>query len=466
MNNKIASQGPTFELPGVISSQVADHIPVLPKTNEEWRELHLSHVQRLQSAWGSIISKLGLDGVMIHSGVSPLKYSRDDQYWPTALTPHFVHWCPYAETPACLVIRPGEKPKLIVENHQSFWEGPAPRSESWARGAFAMESVDDLQSLKWSARFGFIGDDVKFALKSGFTIEQCNRDDLLMAADGLRTLKSPFEVTSMRSAAVIAARGHNRLKALFDSGPVSEFGLHLEYLSVTEQTDFSLPYGNIVALGTNCGILHHVHYDRQQQSGETSLLVDAGATCHGYASDITRTWVRGDSSMTRLFRDLTSGVDRVQRELVSGVTVGKRYEDLHNHSHLLLAGVLKDSGLVSCGVEQAVSLGLTRQFFPHGLGHSLGIQVHDIGMKPAKPSSENPYLRNTSVITPGQVVTIEPGIYFIPKLMNDALSGPGKAFVNEALVKGLMPFGGIRIEDDILVTKQGPINLTRDLVSN
>ena len=84
MNNKTASQGPTFELPGVISSQVADRMPVPPKTNEEWRELHLSHVQRLQSAWGSIISKLGLDGVIIHSGVSPLKYSRDDQYWPTA----------------------------------------------------------------------------------------------------------------------------------------------------------------------------------------------------------------------------------------------------------------------------------------------------------------------------------------------------------------------------------------------
>jgi Xaa-Pro dipeptidase len=90
--------------------------------------------------------------------------------------------------------------------------------------------------------------------------------------------------------------------------------------------------------------------------------------------------------------------------------------------------------------------------------------VHDVGMKLAKPSAENPYLRNTSMITAGQVVTIEPGVYFIPKLMQDALTGPKKAFVNEALVKGLMPFGGIRIEDDILVTTQGPINLTRDLV--
>jgi Xaa-Pro dipeptidase len=464
MTQKQTPEASPFDLPAVILSQVASGVKTPPTSDDAWQVLHRAHAQRLQSAWGGVLSRLGVDGLVIHSGQSVLKYSRDDQYWPTAMTPNFAHWCPYAETPAFLVIRPGEKPKLITERHQSFWEGPAPRNLRWDQTSFDVEAVDDLGALKWPVGYAFIGDDLKLALKTGLVIEQCNRADLLAAADGFRTLKSDYEIASMRVAAEVAARGHNHLRKLFDQGPVSEFALHLEYLRLTEQSDFDLPYGNIVALGANCGILHHVHYDRKIIDGATSLLVDAGATCNGFASDITRTWVRGSSEMAALFGALIKAVDKAQRELVKGVTVGRRYEDLHNHAHALLASVLKDSGLVTCSVDEMVAAGLTRLFFPHGLGHSLGIQVHDVGMKLAKPSAENPYLRNTSMITAGQVVTIEPGIYFIPKLMQDALTGPKKAFVNEALVKGLMPFGGIRIEDDILVTTQGPINLTRDLV--
>ncbi len=465
MTAKLPPQLVSSDLPAVILSQVGKNLPSLTVSIENWVTLHSKHVQRLQSAWGGIMSRLGIDGVVIHSGVSALKYSRDDQYWPLAATPHFVHWCPYFETPAFLVIRLGEKPKLIVENHNSFWEGPSPRLNSWDRNAFTVEPCDDLSQQKWPSGYAFIGDDIRLATKTGMLIEQCNRDDLMSAADALRTLKSDYEVACIRIAADIAARGHNHLKSIFDSGAVSEIGLHHEYLRLTEQTDFSLPYGNIVALGANCGVLHHVHYERLIVAGETSLLVDAGATFNGYASDITRTWARGDSAMAKIFKVLLASVDKVQRELVSGVTVGRSYEDLHNHSHERLATVLKDCGLVSCSVEEMVSSGLTRLFFPHGLGHSLGIQVHDVGMKKTKPSAENRYLRNTSLITAGQVVTIEPGIYFIPSLMEQALTGPKRAFVNEALVKGLSPFGGIRIEDDILVTDQGAVNLTRDLVS-
>ena len=107
-----------------------------------------------------------------------------------------------------------------------------------------------------------------------------------------------------------------------------------------------------------------------------------------------------------------------------------------------------------------VGLGLTRAFFPHGLGHSLGLQVHDVGMRLTKPSQENPFLRNTSVITAGQVVTIEPGLYFIPSLLDGALKGAGARSINHSLLKELMPFGGIRIEDNILATVAGPVNLT------
>ena len=466
MNTSVPNSSQYPAVPAVISSHIARKIPGIPTSAQDWNILHKAHLSRLQSAWGGLLSKFGLDGVVIHSGMSALKYSRDDQHWPTIATPHFVHWCPYGETPALLVIMPGSKPKLICETHTSFWEGPAPKLESWDQESFVIEPCEDLLKHRFSKNFAFIGDDIKLALKLGLAAEQCNRDDVLSIADGFRTLKSDYEVASMRVANEIAARGHRKVFTLFSRGDYSEHELHLEYLRETNQTDFSVPYGNIVALGANCGILHHVHYGKEKISGDNSLLVDAGATINGYASDITRTWVKGTGAAASAFRGLVDGVDQIQQQLIEGFTVGRPYEDLHNRAHVLLAGILKESGLVNCSSDEMVSSGLTRLFFPHGLGHSLGIQVHDIGMRPTKPSEKNPYLRNTSTITAGQVVTIEPGLYFIPKLMNDAIEGLQQHAVDKNLLLALMKFGGIRIEDNILATESGPVNLTRDFFNS
>lgn len=211
-------------VPAVISSHIARSLPKLPATSHGWRNLHKAHVSRLQSAWGGLLEKFGLDGIVIHSGVSALKYSRDDQHWATVPTPHFTHWTPYVETPALLVIMPGHKPRLICETHSSFWEGPAPRLDSWDQESFALESCDDLMTQRFSKNFAYIGDDLRLALKIGIAAEQCNRDDLLSLADGFRTLKSEFEVASMRAATEIAARGHQKLKALFAAALEFGFG--------------------------------------------------------------------------------------------------------------------------------------------------------------------------------------------------------------------------------------------------
>jgi Xaa-Pro dipeptidase len=116
------------------------------------------------------------------------------------------------------------------------------------------------------------------------------------------------------------------------------------------------------------------------------------------------------------------------------------------------------------GRDELVAGGVTRLFFPHGLGHSLGLQVHDVGMRLKNPALENPYLRNTSKITAGQVCTIEPGLYFIPTLMKRLVEGHARSAVDTKMLDALMPFGGIRIEDNILATDSGPVNLTRDLI--
>src|SRR5690606_15731121 len=144
-------------------------------------------------------------------------------------------------------------------------------------------------------------------------------------------------------------------------------------------------------------------------------------------------------------------IDAMQRELVGRVRSGKPYEALHDEAHELLAGVLRDAGIARASVDELVGGGVTRAFLPHGLGHSLGLQTHDVGCRVTPPADRNPFLRNTSIIDDGQVFTIEPGCYFIPALLDGVRAGSHAAAVDWAVVEQLAPFGGIRIEDDIAV---------------
>ena len=146
-------------LPAVIRSQVARAMVEPPKSTAGWRALHLDHVARLQAAMGAVFSKMQLDGILIHSGRSSLKYLGDDQHWPVVPTPSFFHWLPYSETPALLLLRPESKPKLYLEAHSSFWDGPAPVNECWSRESFDIEMVGDLAAVKVSSSIGYIGDE-------------------------------------------------------------------------------------------------------------------------------------------------------------------------------------------------------------------------------------------------------------------------------------------------------------------
>jgi Xaa-Pro dipeptidase len=239
--------------------------------------------------------------------------------------------------------------------------------------------------------------------------------------------------------------------------------LHLHYLKVTKQDSTETPYGNIVAQGAHASVLHHVHYTKEAHTkADESLLVDAGANYMGYASDITRTTVRGQSQAARDFRALIAGTEALEIEIVSEVKPGIAYQDLHNQAHYKVARLLVECGLCEGPLDALVDQGVTRVFLPHGLGHSLGLQVHDVGCKLVPPAETNQFLRNTSTITEGQVFTIEPGIYFVDGLLADLRNSPASALVSWESVEALRPFGGIRIEDNLAVTAEGSINLTRD----
>ncbi len=415
------------------------------------------HVAHLQRATEAALAAHGFEALVVCSGTAQSKNRFDDQSWPLSPTPTFTHWCPLAEPDAYVIVRPGRKPTLVRTIVDDFWEMPAPPESDHIWTAFDVVEVGA----------GHAGDVLPGGKVAVVTRDpgqappgEVNPAPLVAALDAIRTRKTAYEIECLAEATRRAVRGHRRTEELFRAGPVSELGIHLAYLEASEQDDPACPYKGIVALGAHSAVLHYVAYEKVRVSGDTSLLVDAGARCNGYGSDITRSYARGAGATK--FADLIARLDRLQQDVCRRIKPGMPYEDLHDDCHRLLADVLRESGLGKGSAAELVDRGITRVFLPHGLGHSLGVTTHDVGMKLRPPRPENKFLRNTSTIEVGQVFTIEPGLYFIDGLLGTLRGGDRERLVDWKLVAELAPFGGIRIEDNVVVEATAIRNLTRE----
>jgi Xaa-Pro dipeptidase len=435
--------------------------------------LFADHVRVLESGYASALAATGYDAVVLHSGSPKKRTDFDDQYWPLRPTPHFQHWAPVSDPECAVVVVPGKRTKLVWMKDTSFWERPASPEAEPFRDELDVVEATSLDSAKGEivaalggASAAFIGEDRGRAAAWGFDASRVVPVELVRQLDQLRVTKTSYEILCLEEANRRAAFGHDALAHAFAAGDATELELHLLYLRVTGQDDPETPYKNIVALGENAATLHHVRYGKSttRSGAAQSLLLDAGATYLGYASDITRTYVKGTSAAASAFGELIAGVEELQGRLCAEIAVGKKYEDLHDLAHREIAGALRAVGVVTASAQEAVATGVTRAFFPHGLGHSLGLQTHDVGCAQIKPRADNPFLRNTTVIAQGQTFTIEPGIYFIEGLLAPLRAGPHARGVDWDLVNELAVMGGVRIEDDILVTGGERVirNLTRE----
>jgi Xaa-Pro dipeptidase len=448
------------------SSSVSENA-ALGGEDRELDRLYLHHVTDLARRFATVLTQHGWDAVAIHSG-SPTKRSRfDDQLWPLRPCPHFQHWVPLSESDCLLILRSTGKPTLLRPEITSYWETP-PTDESQAfANALDVVRVRDLTSARAHmpmGRVAFVGEDPARAHSWGIADEAACPPALMLALDALRTKKTPYEAECIAVANRRARAGHEAVREAFRSGDASELDLHLLFLRATCQDDPETPYKNIVALGRHAATLHHVAYGRSaSRRAAESLLVDAGATCRGYCSDVTRTWVRGPGAAASAFAHLVAEVEAMQQRLCAALRVGIPYEELHDESHRQVATILRETGVVRGPADAAVASGLTRAFYPHGLGHSLGLQTHDVGCALRAPRQENPFLRNTSDVSVGQTLTIEPGIYFIEALLAGVRADARTAaMVNWTLVDALSPLGGVRIEDDVQVLDSGIRNFTRE----
>ena len=429
--------------------------------------LYGAHLDEVKSRHDGALERAGASHAIIFSG-KPKRMFLDDNDYPFKANPHFVNWVPLTNLPHSFIIyTPGEKPVLLYYQPRDYWHVvPGAPEGYWTRyfDVRVINSVDEIPDhipgdREKCVAIGEFDDE-----SSTFGIERINPSTAINFLHYARGAKTDYELAVMRLASRRAAAGHIAAEAAFRDG-LSEFDIHRAYCAAVSHTDAELPYGNIIALNDHGSVLHYTNLERQAPEPVRSFLIDAGAQVHGYASDITRTYSHDDAD----FQALIDRMEVLQLAIIDRIRAGVDYRELHVDTHRMLGEVLVEVELALGDPATLLETGVTSAFFPHGLGHLLGIQVHDVGGHQESdaggtidPPSGHPFLRLTRILEENMVLTIEPGLYVIDMLLDNLRGTPAEGHVRWATVDWLRPFGGIRIEDNIRVLPGGAENLTRE----
>ncbi|MFU8926050.1 Xaa-Pro aminopeptidase [Acinetobacter puyangensis] len=321
--------------------------------------------------------------------------------------------------------------------------------------AFSIEDLDDeivpflMNKEKLFIRFG---QTKKFDVRVGEWCNQANKKQrqgggapqqiiqLDAILDEMRLIKSAEEIELMQIAANISAKAHTRAMQAVRPG-MMEYALEAELNYIFGQQGCVPSYNSIVGGGANGCILHYVENNKPLRNGDL-VLIDAACEYQCYAADITRTFpVNGQFSAEQ--RALYEVVLKAQLAAIEATQVGNHYRHPHEIVTRILTEGLVDLGLLSGEVNELIEAEAYNQFYMHGTGHWLGMDVHDVGNYKID-GQWRPYQA-------GMVVTVEPGLYIQPD--DDTV---------DAKWRGI----GIRIEDDVVVTEQGPRVLTKDVVKS
>ena len=284
-----------------------------------------------------------------------------------------------------------------------------------------------------------------------------------------RVLKSEEEIRLLRWINGISSEAHMEVMRQCKPG-LMEYQLEaafLHYIYDRGGCRFTA-YTCICGCGPNSAVLHYGHQgapnNRMLKDGEM-FLNDSGAQYHGYASDITCSYpVNG--TFTAEQREIYSAVLASNRAVQQAMKPGISWPDMHRLSVRVIAERLRDIGIIQGSVDDLIANHIPALFMPHGLGHFMGLDVHDPGGYPEGTSRiDEPGIRSLRCgrkLESGMVITVEPGVYFIDAVLEPALSNPAVSqFLVPNKLKFFRNFGGVRIEDDVLVTPKGSENFTR-----
>jgi Xaa-Pro dipeptidase len=423
--------------------------------------LFKEHIEAKSNVINQLLLTLNLDNVIISSGTVK-HYFADDMQIPFVTSPFFREWVPLANRQDCFIhLQQNCKPILYLCEVDDIWHSDLQQLPIGWDKYLVIRTYSDKDSLFNNAllqnsRTVFIGSDNVFNLEKA----QFNTKSVLDYIDFHRQYKTQYEQYCLRVANQKALPCHLAAKDAFLAGG-SELDIQRAFLQVANCRENQVPYPIIAGLNENAAILHHYQLNNTKPKTHNSLLIDAGLAFNCYASDITRTYTTDEGSDFAL---LLADMDNLQLDVVNQVAAGTTMAMLNKYSHERITELLIKYNFVTTSFEHAFELQLSKSFMPHGIGHGLGVNVHERGSTLCSIDG-TPYIRSAfgfeKELVCNEVITVEPGLYFIPALLNQ-LKQDHSNIINWKNIERFIPYGGIRIEDNILITQDGEIeNLTR-----
>lgn len=421
----------------------------------------MQNIKEFQRRRAQLLKKMG-DGIAIIPTAAEAIRNRDSHY-PYRFDSYFYYLTGFPEPESMLVLIGGKKPKSILfcrdkDIEREIWDGfrfgPKDAQKSFGMDeAFSIRQLDEMMpkllanqpvlhhslgaNMRWDRRVTGWLNAVKAQARTGVNAPETIRD-IQQLLDQMRLIKSPYEQALMRQSAKIAAAAHNRAMSRVKKLKY-EYEVEAEFLHEFRRNNTVPSYNPIVAGGANACTLHYNTNNCVLNNGEL-LLIDAGCELDGYASDITRTFpVSGKFSPAQ--KDLYQLVLAAQAAAIKAAKPGKHWNAPHEAALDILVQGFIDFKLCKGSKDKVLEKGEYRQFYMHRTGHWLGLDVHDAGDYMDKKGK---WLK----LEAGNTLTVEPGCYVRP-----ADKVP-KHFWNI----------GIRIEDDVLITKSGNEVLTQDAV--
>lgn len=372
---------------------------------------------------------------------------------------------------AAILYGPGEDPDDVV------WFGPHPTTADHATAAGIAEArpIDQLRGRLRALRDAGVAVHYLPPYRGDRTMwlaEQLARDpreiatgvsaELVAAVAEQRSIKAAEEVAEIEEALTVTAEGYQMAMSVIRPGATeAEVAAALQTPALARGRQQAFP--PIVSIRGE--VLHNESYANTLAAGDL-MVIDSGAeSARGYASDITRTFPVGGVFSSEQ-RDVYEVVLAAQQAAIAAAAPGVTNRELHLVAARTIADGLCQLGLMRGDAEAAVAAGAHALLFPHGIGHMLGLDPHDmedlgdvVGYPAGEARSDQfglNFLRLAKVLEPGFVITVEPGIYFIPALI-DRWAGEGRhrEFIDYDRVNALRDFGGIRIEEDVLITGDG-----------
>jgi len=407
------------------------------------------------AAWG-----LDRELVLIHAGERIAVPGRGDQTYPFRAHAEYLYLTDRERPSGVLAFDPQDGWTDFVApttEHELLWEGggaggsdgtPLPELSGWLAA----------REGRPIARLGAPG--------AGAPAEQQLDRDVRAGLNRVRRPKDALELARMRRAEQITR------EAFAEVVPQIEAGRSERELQLVIETAFRrrgvafVAYDTIVGSGPNSAVLHFPPTDKRLADGEL-VLIDAGAEYRAYASDVTRTYpVSG--RFTPEQAELVAIVRAAGEAATRRCTAGARWTKVHREAALVVAEGLVAFGLLRGEPEALVEQGADFLFFPHGVGHMVGLGVRDTGellrTRAATADDESAAARIDLELVPGQVLTVEPGIYFVPALLRDPeRRARHRDAVDWDRVERMLDFGGIRIENNVLITDGAPEVLTADV---